>query len=360
MSISESARADGSPSDRLRQLLSRAPVRALSPEQARNVLAQCMKEAAALPAGRPHNDGLALRSQRQVFLTAGPMPPWQAYQSVLQAIDVDAALIGQVRGYWRAAMVQAANGTVQTVPIPRPHRPAVVTRDDELRARTPAEFATLLRLLRVRSGVGPSEISRRSTIARSQIYELIKAGRTTLPTRSTQVTKFARACGLTPDKVTRLTELWSELAEQAVAGPQVDETPTVGLSIAPVVDTPPPPPPAIVEPARPGLVSPLVGWALLGLVTTGVVIAVLLICHATTLKTVVTTAGAVLLPVIVVLVAVAFLIPISRALSVISNIDIEYRPSRSTGRWSYRLAFRHEPRQPVVVLGAPPERDQTS
>lgn len=364
MSISEPPDTDQSMSAaRLRQMLSRSPLKGLAQDQARSVLTRFVQGAAA-ERGRTIDDvitsvGIDHRVARQVFLTAGAIPSWHTYVAVLEALGVDPMLINQVRGYWRAAEPKSAAPKAATTgrvtALPRLHQPAVPTKDDEICAATPGEFADLLKLLRVRSGVGPSEISRRTGIARSQVYELIKSGRSGLPTRADQVVAFARACGLCPDKIAILRSVWAELAEKTMLGddqptesaPQEAETPnetppapepTATAAISPAA------PPSEPEPQRTRL--PLVGWAVLGLVTTGIIIVLLLAFRATTLKTIVTITGSVLLPVIVILVAAAFLIPIARALSVISNIDIEYRPSRSTGRESYLFAVR-QPRRDV-------------
>jgi hypothetical protein len=204
------------------------------------------------------------------------------------------------------------------------HQPAVETSDEDIRAGTPEEFADLLRLLRVRSGAGPSEIAKRSSIARSQVYELIKQGRTSLPTRAGQVIAFARACGLTQDKIDILTAVWAELAEP----PAQDETEIV---------------PEVAEPARPHML-PLLGWALAVVLAIAAIMLLLLVFGATTARELVATTGTVLLPVVVILVATAFLIPITRAFSVLSNLGVRYVPPRTGGRSWYRLAVRERPK----------------
>jgi predicted DNA-binding protein YlxM (UPF0122 family) len=201
------------------------------------------------------------------------------------------------------------------------HRPpAIDTPDEDIRASTPEEFADLLRLLRVRSGNGSSEIAKRSNIARSQVYELIKQGRTSLPTRANQIVAFAQACGLPHDKIDILTALWAELAQ-----PQAHDETEAAQEIAPS--------------ARPH-VSTLLCWALAGVLALAAILLLLLVSGATTAKELVATTGTVLLPVIVILVATAFLIPITRAFSVLSNIGVRYVPPRTGGRSWYRLAVR--------------------
>ncbi|HYS38838.1 MAG TPA: helix-turn-helix transcriptional regulator [Pseudonocardiaceae bacterium] len=123
-----------------------------------------------------------------------------------------------------------------------PYTPVAPTFGPEIRAATAVEFATLLRLLQIRSGVSASEIARRAGIARSQAYALINSGRRVLPTHLPQVAAFTWACGLPPDLVAQVERLWVRLQESAVLLP-VDDPPAAdppaSAADPPAADNPP-------------------------------------------------------------------------------------------------------------------------
>lgn len=95
----------------------------------------------------------------------------------------------------------------------RPVPPAQATRDDEIHATNPTEFAELLALLQIRSGQSVARIATLANIPRSQAYALVKRDRTTLPRRMEQVTAFARACGLCAAQIGLVVGVWVRLAE---------------------------------------------------------------------------------------------------------------------------------------------------
>ncbi|GAA3884952.1 hypothetical protein GCM10022243_57210 [Saccharothrix violaceirubra] len=85
--------------------------------------------------------------------------------------------------------------------------------DTELQATNAAEFADLLGLIQLRSGLTPPRIARASGIARSQVYSMLRRG--TLPTRQDQVVQFLRVCGLPHHQIMRIVRLWLELRGHA-------------------------------------------------------------------------------------------------------------------------------------------------
>lgn len=97
-----------------------------------------------------------------------------------------------------------------------PYTAVTATFDKEIQATTASQFATLLRLLQIRSGEHVSDIARRAGIARSQAYALIDLARTRLPTQLPQVTAFAEACGLPSDQVALVAGLWVRLQEPPI------------------------------------------------------------------------------------------------------------------------------------------------
>jgi Helix-turn-helix domain len=309
--------------------------------------------------------GLPSSAVRQVIHPTGPIAPWQTYMVLLDALQVDRQLVAAFRDHWKVASALTGSGTTTSpgriTPVPRPQpprsfQPAMITRDEDILARTPAAFADLLRLLRVRSGVGVTEITRRSGIARSQVYELIKVGRTSLPTRSSQIVAFARACGLSSDKIGILTSIWGQDAAQVVNGQPADggghhETKALANEVldrvallagalAPV-STPP---------HRHRAAPSVVWWALLAAVLIGVMVIVVLTTRPR-LTTVVETAGFALVPTAIAIAAASI---IYRGLDTLSEIG----RSRWHG-WRLRRSMArhrriHQRRQPGV--GPSPRR----
>jgi hypothetical protein len=114
---------------------------------------------------------------------------------------------------------------------------AVATPDTDIVATNPQEFAALLRLLQVRSGLTAAKIANFVGMPRSTAYALISKDRTTLPARGQMVADFVRGCGLPPDKAAVVMTLWGRLNEAK---------PLDGLVPAPS-DTAPEPSPAQPE-----------------------------------------------------------------------------------------------------------------
>ena len=81
-------------------------------------------------------------------------------------------------------------------------------------ASTPADFRRLLDNIRKRAGLTSSQIAIKTTIPRSQAYNLVAATRTTLPSKPEQVRQFVEACGLSPVQVGLVMSLWEKLDQQ--------------------------------------------------------------------------------------------------------------------------------------------------
>ena len=86
---------------------------------------------------------------------------------------------------------------------------------DSIRATTPVEFRQLLDHIRISAGLTPSQIAIKTTIPRSQAYNMVAANRATLPSKREQVRQFVEACGLSPVQVGLVMTLWSKLDQQA-------------------------------------------------------------------------------------------------------------------------------------------------
>jgi hypothetical protein len=86
---------------------------------------------------------------------------------------------------------------------------------DSIRATTAVEFRQLLDRFRALAGLTPSQIAIKTTIPRSQAYNMVAANRTTLPSKPGQVREFVEACGLGPVEVALVMDLWIRLDQQA-------------------------------------------------------------------------------------------------------------------------------------------------
>lgn len=84
-----------------------------------------------------------------------------------------------------------------------------------LTASTPVEFRQLLDRIRTNAGLTPSQIAIKTTIPRSQAYNMVTASRTTLPSKPGQVREFVEACGLAPVQAALVMDLWTKLDQQA-------------------------------------------------------------------------------------------------------------------------------------------------
>jgi len=101
------------------------------------------------------------------------------------------------------------------VNAPERSRAYIELDSDTIRATTPVEFRQLLDRIRQRAGLTPSQIAVKTTIPRSQAYNMVAVGRTTLPSKPEQVREFVEACGLAPVHVGLVMSLWSMLDQQA-------------------------------------------------------------------------------------------------------------------------------------------------
>ncbi|GAA0645877.1 hypothetical protein GCM10010174_81170 [Kutzneria viridogrisea] len=135
--------------------------------------------------------------------------PWEEYLGLLHEDTVTTKEVAQLKSLWLAA---ARDVAVQQVYTPVEHTPI-----EELRASTPVEFVTLLRLLQQRSGVTAGRLCARGPSAgpgrfgRSQVYSMTNIVRGVLPTKGEQVRAFAVACGLDQHQVEELLRVWVRL-----------------------------------------------------------------------------------------------------------------------------------------------------
>jgi hypothetical protein len=104
---------------------------------------------------------------------------------------------------------------------------------DTIHATTPVEFRQLLDHIRVRAGLTPSQIAIKTTIPRSQAYNMVAVTRTTLPSKPEQVREFVEACGLAPVQVGLVMNLWSNLDQQAREEQEAGRGPSRGGPAAP-------------------------------------------------------------------------------------------------------------------------------
>ena len=98
---------------------------------------------------------------------------------------------------------------------PERSRSYLLIDSDSIRAATPVEFRQLLDHIRISAGLTPSQIAIKTTIPRSQAYNMVAANRATLPSKPEQVRQFVEACGLSPVQVGLVMTLWSKLDQQA-------------------------------------------------------------------------------------------------------------------------------------------------
>jgi len=98
---------------------------------------------------------------------------------------------------------------------PERSRSYLLIDSDSIRAATPVEFRQLLDHIRISAGLTPSQIAIKTTIPRSQAYNMVAANRATMPSKPEQVRQFVEACGLSPVQVGLVMTLWGKLDQQA-------------------------------------------------------------------------------------------------------------------------------------------------
>ncbi|ROP42026.1 helix-turn-helix domain-containing protein [Saccharothrix texasensis] len=151
---------------------------------------------------------------------------WHFYRKVLSACAADRSTVEHLHEAWKRLDTSRRGGAGPTNVVPiSPHVPdaqrqrprAVPVADDELEARTPAEFISLLRRVQVRSGLTPAEVATRGGIPRSTAYRFVNDQKnSSLPTKMDQVRAFVVACGLPEPQVEKVVVLWCELQGGAV------------------------------------------------------------------------------------------------------------------------------------------------
>ncbi|USX49132.1 helix-turn-helix domain-containing protein [Lentzea sp. HUAS12] len=166
---------------------------------------------AAVVAAAYREAGQEIPAQMKSMLgRRGASWPWFAAQ--MFDLDISAGTRKRLKAaFQREDLVEESAG----------HRPARPTSDEELRAATPLGFNALLRLLHQRSGVSPAVLAKRAglELPRSQAYEMVRDGRTGLPTKLGQVRAFATACGLSVRQVDALVRVWADLRDTSSTGP---------------------------------------------------------------------------------------------------------------------------------------------
>ncbi|PRY46309.1 hypothetical protein [Umezawaea tangerina] len=149
----------------------------------------------------------------------GRVGEWALYRRILEVCGADKAAVAQLHGEWRRA--RSGTPASNVVPISsRTHEqadgepPAMPVEDRELRATTPREFISVLRLVQLRSGFSPAQIAIRSNIPRSTAYRFVDNKKNTaLPTKVEQVKAFLVGCRLPENQVRKVVLLWTDLRE---------------------------------------------------------------------------------------------------------------------------------------------------
>lgn len=152
---------------------------------------------------------LPVPTVRNMITSPNAVGDWQHYRRLLDAVDAGSRTVGTAKVLWSAA----GGG-----PVDQASWPAEATRDDEIRATDPAEFAELLALLRIRSGASVAKIGELAGIPRSQAYAMVGRNRQTLPRKADQVARFVRACGLDAAQTELVMRLWVRLTEATAFG----------------------------------------------------------------------------------------------------------------------------------------------
>ncbi|GAB3167718.1 hypothetical protein GCM10027258_93510 [Amycolatopsis stemonae] len=111
----------------------------------------------------------------------------------------------------------------------------VVLDADELAVETVADFRALLKLVLDRAGLTCGQITMKTSINRSSVYNLVDVRRTGLPTKPRQVLEFLCACGLQLRQVAAIMRSWELLN---AARPKPTGKPAAESSAPALVSTP--------------------------------------------------------------------------------------------------------------------------
>lgn len=176
---------------------------------------------------RQFHEKFRLVSGYEGRVPVGTVAKWDWY---LQQLDEDTVTTKQVDELYQEWRKAAALLSVSEE-APREYVATVPTTADELRANTAGEFVDLLAMLVARSGVSAHEIARRAPdegpgkLGKSQVYSLLK--RRVLPRKGEQVRSWAQACGMGPELVEQLLDVWARLVEARDEGQEpVPATPS--------------------------------------------------------------------------------------------------------------------------------------
>ena len=124
--------------------------------------------------------------------------------------------------------------TPATARIPFPSTEKVQLMPEELDAANGLEFVGLLQEVLERSGMTGGQVAAKTGIGRSSVYRLVEKGRTGLPTKPEQVTRFLCGCGLQKRQVISVMRLWDELDAARPAPTGTSSTPIVPAAPAPI------------------------------------------------------------------------------------------------------------------------------
>ena len=142
---------------------------------------------------------------------------WALYRRVLEVCGADKAAVARFHSAWKRARGSASNVVSISSRVHQAAdegQPAAAVEDDELRAATPREFISVLRLVQVRSGLSPAQIAIRADIPRSTAYRFVDNKKNSaLPTKVEQVKAFLAGCRLPEHQVWKVVLLWTDLRE---------------------------------------------------------------------------------------------------------------------------------------------------
>ena len=172
---------------------------------------------------KPLNGGFDPLTVRR--LTSRLHHDWDSYEELLRIYAIPLHTARMLRTLWHAEFKPVREPTNA-----RPGHTAnggLALTNAELTATTAEEFVALLRLIRAKAGINCGQIAVKTGMARSSVYNLVNAKRTSLPTLPDQVRAFIETCGLRRDQVVIVMSLWERLDanRNAPAKPEQPSTP---------------------------------------------------------------------------------------------------------------------------------------
>jgi hypothetical protein len=181
----------------------------------------------------------------QAVLRGDLLADWPLYALMLRSVSADPQQIQLLHGLWRRTMnVTKREQPSRIVQHRQLNTSLTVSAGDgpKIEASTASEFNALIRMFVQRSGMLPNQIAiKMPELSRSQVYSLLKEGRTGLPTKVEQVRAILRACRVPDQEIAKMTGLWGMLAmnkparSTAVAVANT-ATNTTAVTVVPPVD----------------------------------------------------------------------------------------------------------------------------